>query len=196
MFSKIILYIFTVEIGNFNSSKMLKRFILSIAICIIGISMTSCFHEADYRYVISNKSSDPITIVFLPQNWAEWELERGELYWGYPAVYLLGNGYKKIDYYKSPFELKPGESLMFSYVQEYSKVRKNPDNPLWQKDHLIDKILIGNDIVDSQKEIPEDYWSNRNNWIMREKETEYVEYWLDIDDNIINNNYTPINNHR
>lgn len=154
--------------------------------------MTSCFHEADYRYAISNKSSEPITILFLPQDWREWELERGELHWPYFTVYLLGNGYEKIEYYKSPFELKPGESLMFSHVQEYSTVRKNPRNPLWRKDHLIDKILIGDGAESAQKEIPEDYWSNSSNWIMREKETEYVEYWLDIDDEVIREHGTLV----
>lgn len=174
---------------------ILKRIVISLAVCILGLCMTSCAEPTDYRYVISNKCSETITLEFLPQDWAEWELERGDLSWPYIAVYLLGDGYEKIDDYRSPFELKPGESLMFSWIDDSMGLR-NRENPLWKKNHLIDKILIGEDPDDSQKEISEDYWSNRENWIIREKESEYVEYWLDIDDEVINNNYTPINNLR
>ncbi|MDE7437218.1 MAG: hypothetical protein K2M93_01910 [Muribaculaceae bacterium] len=177
-----------------------KQFIASIMIIICGLSLVSCDPSSEYVYIISNRSSETIHLLFYPQDWVEGALEAGKPYWNYNSVYLLGNGSEKIDYYRSPFELKPGESLKFSDIVELSAyVQKTPEHesrPLWLKDYYIDRILVGGDPDNAQKEIAEDYWSYRSNWSQQNKKKRYVEYWLIIDDDVVNNNYAPINNHR
>ncbi len=161
---------------------LLKKCFAGIIIFILGIVMSSCDPCVDYVYIISNKSEETIYLEF--NNGVERE-EEAWIHWGYDSITYLGSQNEELGNNITSLELKPGETVKFLdciFLSAY--VQDNPEDdgsrPLWLNNYCIKNIYIGDE--ENKKEVPEEYWSNRNNWTKQNKKTYYVEYWLNLDE--------------
>ncbi|MBD5196921.1 MAG: hypothetical protein HDS89_05655 [Bacteroidales bacterium] len=164
---------------------------------ILCVCMCSCDPWTTYNYIITNKSSQDLSIILYPEEnpypenlfgngGVAYEPNPNHLY----EVRYLGNESVLIDYPITLLNLRSGISIQFSeYDDNHLFVSKKPEKggsaPLWMQNNCINKILIKDEDNSFKGEISVEYWSNPRNWIMQNKKYDSIEYWLIIDDEVI-----------
>lgn len=181
----------------------MKSFIYNILIGIVFcVFMTSCEGEVVYNYIISNNSSQNIHLILYPD---EKNIIDDSYHNKYGNGYLSNNGFwyivtflgnekAEFDCPLQSLELKSGESVNFS-IGRISAINENPEiygtYAIWLNKNCIQKILIEGDTDQSWVSpislppLSLKYWTQSSNWIIQNKKSDSIEYWLVIDDEVI-----------
>lgn len=159
-----------------------------VCTCLATTLFVACDPSANYNYIISNESSGILNLSLFPEGVVEDDpLYDG--YYSYNDICYIGNETSSIPKFPSSIIIKPGAAVKFWESIELTGVVDIPENdgarPIWLEHNCLRKLIVENSEGEIVREIPVEYWSNRDNWIRQNKTKYYVEYWLKIDDSVI-----------
>ena len=176
-----------------------------IAVVTLCVFMTSCDGYVIYNNIVINKSLQDIYLTLYANDDDNCRHNRGFYYskngFCYPVTYI-GKEDTEINCPLEWLRLEPGESIKFTsddtalFVSEKYPEFRNTD-AIWLNQNCIKKILIGDNLDQSgdtpvcNEQLAPEYWSKSSNWIIQNKKSDYIEFCLVIDDEVIREHSVP-----